>query len=68
MHCLDRNIKLGVNKILMAGAPVSGELIDRVLKIMAPDGEVFTPYGATESLPIASIKGSEVLAAVPSVM
>ena len=61
-YCLEKNIKLGVNKILMAGAPVSGELIDRVLKIMAPDGEVFTPYGATESLPIASIKGSEVLA------
>lgn len=61
-YCLDKKIKLGLNKILMAGAPVSGELIDRVLKIMAPDGEVFTPYGATESLPIASIKGSEVLA------
>ncbi len=60
-YCLEQNIKLGVTKILMAGAPVSGELIERVLQIMAPNGEVFTPYGATESLPIASIKGSEVL-------
>ncbi|MCB2183165.1 MAG: AMP-binding protein [Desulfobulbaceae bacterium] len=60
-YCLKENIRLGVNKVLMAGAPVSGELIERVKKIMAPDGEVFTPYGATESLPIASITGSEVV-------
>ena len=61
-YCLENKITLGINKILMAGAPVSGELIGRVKKIMAPHGEVFTPYGATESLPIASIMGKEVLA------
>lgn len=61
-YCLEKKMTLGVKKILMAGAPVSGELIERVKKIMAPDGEVFTPYGATESLPIASISGTEILA------
>lgn len=50
-----------LRKVLMAGAPVSGELIDRVSRIMHPDGQVFTPYGATESLPIVSIEGREVL-------
>jgi len=61
-YCLEKKITLGVKKILMAGAPVSGELVERIKKIMAPGGEVFTPYGATESLPIVSISGTEILA------
>ena len=60
-HCLDRGIVLPVKKILMAGAPVSGELIQRVKKILPAVSQVFTPYGATESLPVASIEGEEVL-------
>jgi len=60
-YCLDRCITLPVKKILMAGAPVSGELVERVAKIMPPDGEIHTPYGATESLPIASINGREIV-------
>lgn len=61
-YCLDQGITLGVKKVLMAGAPVSGELVERVQRIIAPDGEIFTPYGATESLPIASISGREIVA------
>lgn len=61
-YCLENNIKLGIRKVLMAGAPVSGELVERVKKIIDPAGEVYTPYGATESLPIASISGSEIVA------
>jgi acyl-CoA synthetase (AMP-forming)/AMP-acid ligase II len=61
-YCLERKMTLGVKKVLMAGAPVSGELVERVKKILPPDGEVYTPYGATESLPIASISGTEILA------
>ncbi len=60
-YCLEHDIVLPVKKILMAGAPVSGELIARVGRVMAPDGTIYTPYGATESLPIASIEGSEVV-------
>ncbi len=60
-YCLQQNIVLPVRKILMAGAPVPGELTGRVRRIMAPGGEVHTPYGATESLPVTSIRGSEVL-------
>ncbi len=60
-YCLENNITLPVKKILMAGAPVSGELISRVQKIIADDGQIFTPYGATESLPIVAIEGREVI-------
>ena len=61
-YCLDHDIVLPLEKILMAGAPVPGELIERVVKIIAPGGDIHTPYGATESLPIVSIRGSEILA------
>jgi acyl-CoA synthetase (AMP-forming)/AMP-acid ligase II len=60
-YCNDNNIKLpSVKRILMAGAPVSGELIRETKKII-PEGDVHTPYGATESLPVSSISGSEIL-------
>jgi acyl-CoA synthetase (AMP-forming)/AMP-acid ligase II len=61
-YCLEQGLVLPVRKILMAGAPVPGELIDRVRRIMAPEGEIHTPYGATECLPIVSITGREILA------
>lgn len=59
-HCIERNIILPVRKVLMAGAPVSGELISRVRQIMPPDSVIHTPYGATESLPSVSITGEEI--------
>jgi len=61
-YCLAQGIVLPVKKILMAGAPVPGELVERVQRIMPPGGEIHTPYGATESLPIVSISGDEILA------
>uniref|UniRef100_UPI00405665B7 fatty acid CoA ligase family protein n=1 Tax=Candidatus Electrothrix sp. TaxID=2170559 RepID=UPI00405665B7 len=60
-YCIDQQITLPVRKILMAGAPVPGELIERVQQIMPKDGEIYTPYGATESLPSTSITGREIL-------
>lgn len=60
-YCLARQIVLPVRKILMAGAPVPGDLIDRVRRIMPKDGEIHTPYGATECLPITSMAGREIL-------
>ncbi|MFH1215356.1 MAG: fatty acid CoA ligase family protein [Pseudomonadota bacterium] len=60
-YCLEKDIKLPIRKVLMAGAPVSGELVDRVKQIIDVAGEVHTPYGATESLPIASIEGKEIV-------
>ncbi len=50
-----------LNKVLMAGAPVSGELISRMQDILGPEAQIHTPYGATESLPIVSIEGREIV-------
>jgi acyl-CoA synthetase (AMP-forming)/AMP-acid ligase II len=49
-----------LKRILMAGAPVRGEVLAPFAKLL-PNGDTFIPYGATESLPIATIRGSEVL-------
>ena len=50
-----------VRRILIAGAPVPPALI-RELHTLLPAGEVGTPYGATESLPVANMWGREILA------
>jgi acyl-CoA synthetase (AMP-forming)/AMP-acid ligase II len=61
-YCLAKQIKLPtLRKILMAGAPVPGDLVERTKAIMAENGEVHTPYGATECLPIISMTGSEIV-------
>jgi acyl-CoA synthetase (AMP-forming)/AMP-acid ligase II len=61
-YCVEKGIILhSLRKVLMAGAPVPGELIERVQKILPGDAEIFTPYGATESLPIVSMEGREIL-------
>ncbi len=61
-YCLDQGIVLkSLRKVLMAGAPVPYELLKRVTTILPPAASIATPYGATESLPVASIDGREVL-------
>jgi acyl-CoA synthetase (AMP-forming)/AMP-acid ligase II len=47
--------------VLSAGAPVPSRVLEQIRTAMHPDGKVFTPYGATEALPIASIESREVL-------
>ena len=51
----------GVKRILTAGAPVRPQLHERLLAQL-PEGDVFTPYGATEALPVAFMNGRAVLA------
>jgi acyl-CoA synthetase (AMP-forming)/AMP-acid ligase II len=61
-YCLEQGIVLdSVRKVLMAGAPVPYELMKRVRQILPAGALVFTPYGATESLPIVSIESAEVI-------
>lgn len=55
----DRRLKT-LNKVLMAGAPVSGTLISRMQEVLPAEASIHTPYGATESLPIVSIEGREI--------
>jgi acyl-CoA synthetase (AMP-forming)/AMP-acid ligase II len=62
-YCLDNQVKLpSLRRILMAGAPVPPYLHERFEQILAPEGNTYTPYGATEALPVTSISGREVLA------
>lgn len=42
-----------IEKVFTAGAPVPPHVLQRVRNIIAKHGEVYTPYGATESLPVA---------------
>lgn len=51
-----------LRRVLSAGAPVSPEIIERFSKLLTPGVQIFTPYGATESLPVAVIGSDEVLA------
>ncbi len=61
-YCIEKQIRLTtLQQVLMAGAPVSGELIERVASIVSDEALIHTPYGATESLPIVSIEGREIL-------
>jgi len=60
-YCRSQSLQLPLKKILMAGAPVPGDLVRRVEEILAPQAEIHTPYGATESLPVTSITGREIV-------
>lgn len=51
-----------VKRILSAGAPVPAATLERMHRMLAPGAEIFTPYGATEVLPVASISSREILA------
>ncbi|MBO7723769.1 MAG: AMP-binding protein, partial [Thermoguttaceae bacterium] len=46
---------------LSSGAPFPVALLGDFLEMIAPDGDIFTPYGATESLPVAAIGAREIL-------
>ncbi len=50
-----------LNRVFSAGAPVPPHVLELVRGAIAEDGCMYTPYGATEALPIASIESREVL-------
>lgn len=57
-----KGVKLPLLKrVLSAGAPVRVDVLKRMTAMLGPDAQVFTPFGATESLPVASIGSREVL-------
>ena len=61
-YCADNDLSLPtVKRILSAGAPVPPHVLKRIKSVIAADGEAWTPYGATESLPVACIGASEIL-------
>jgi acyl-CoA synthetase (AMP-forming)/AMP-acid ligase II len=50
-----------LKRVFSAGAPVPPHVLELVRSAIADDGCMYTPYGATEALPIASIESREVL-------
>ncbi len=52
---------LTVRRVLSAGAPVPADVLRRMTACIHTEGQMHTPYGATESLPVASISAREVL-------
>jgi olefin beta-lactone synthetase len=60
-YCLDHKVILPyLEQVVMFGAPVRYELHEKFQKILTI-GDTYTPYGATECLPVSLIRGSEVL-------
>jgi acyl-CoA synthetase (AMP-forming)/AMP-acid ligase II len=60
-YCHKNKIELpSVKYLVMFGAPVSIK-IHQMFSPILPHGTTYTPYGATESLPVANISGREVL-------
>jgi acyl-CoA synthetase (AMP-forming)/AMP-acid ligase II len=57
-----RGIKLdNLKRVISAGAPVPASVLERFSKLLPDDAEIFTPYGATEALPVCSIGSREIL-------
>jgi acyl-CoA synthetase (AMP-forming)/AMP-acid ligase II len=50
-----------VKRVTSAGAPVPPEVVSKMLELLPPDAQLWTPYGATECLPVAVIEGRELL-------
>jgi olefin beta-lactone synthetase len=57
-----RGLKLpSLKRVISAGAPVQARTIELFQQLLAEDADIHTPYGATEAVPIASIRGAEIL-------
>ena len=55
-------IKLpSLKRVISAGAPVSPANIEQFSTLLSEDAEIHTPYGATEAVPIISIRSNEIL-------
>jgi len=50
-----------LRRVMSAGAPVPTSVIERFTKLLSPEARIVTPYGATESLPVAVIAHDEIL-------
>jgi len=50
-----------LKRVISAGAPASAASLERFVKLLPESAQVFTPYGATEALPVANIGSREIL-------
>jgi acyl-CoA synthetase (AMP-forming)/AMP-acid ligase II len=58
----NNGIKLpSLKRVISAGAPVSPANIEQFSTLLSEDAQIHTPYGATEAVPIISIRSHEIL-------
>ena len=50
-----------LKRAISAGAPVPAAVLQRFTNMLSAEAQVFTPYGATEALPVCSIGSAEIL-------
>ena len=50
-----------LRRAISAGAPVASKVLERFAQMLPEGAQIFTPYGATECLPVASIGSDEIL-------
>ncbi len=50
-----------LRRVISAGAPARVDVLEAFTKLLPPGVQVFTPYGATEALPVANIGSDEIL-------
>lgn len=61
-HCERHGVRLsGLRRVISAGAPVAPAILARLRSCLDAQAQVFTPYGATECLPLAVIESAELL-------
>lgn len=51
-----------VKRVTSAGAPVPADVVAKMRELLPEDAQFWTPYGATECLPVAVIEGRELQA------
>jgi acyl-CoA synthetase (AMP-forming)/AMP-acid ligase II len=57
----DKQVQLPtLRRVISAGAPVPAVVLERFSRLLSPAAEIFTPYGATEALPVCSV-GSKII-------
>jgi olefin beta-lactone synthetase len=58
----EHHIRLpSLRRVISAGAPASPEALKSFSAMLSPGVEIFTPYGATEALPVCNIGSREIL-------
>ncbi|MBN8742241.1 MAG: peptide synthase [Lysobacterales bacterium 69-70] len=61
-HCERHGVRLPtLRRVISAGAPVAPAILARLKPWLDPAAEIYTPYGATECLPLAVIESAELL-------
>jgi acyl-CoA synthetase (AMP-forming)/AMP-acid ligase II len=50
-----------LRRVITAGAPVSPRILEAFQRLLTPEARIHTPYGATESLPVATIDHRTIL-------